>query len=186
MTKRLANSEPNELARRIYNRLRNERHFTLGKAREVYREAFGKGHDDVAINQEYEQLLQEHVGTGSDGPVPLPLPLAVALYLREGLGRKRGPVPKPDDIAALEFAKEKAAEYKNKGYTAEAAKEKAANFVTKLFYLGANGEPRFITKLSPEQVLERLSHPGRYGLLDDDIPRNRSAISSDAFRGFAP
>ena len=133
MKKGRLNSEPDELARRIYNRLRKERNFTLGKAREVYREAFGKSHDDVAINQEYEQLLNAHVSAGSDGSVPLPLPLALALYLREGMGRKRGPIAKSatDDIAALEFAKEMAAEYKQQGFAAGAANEKAAIEITK-------------------------------------------------------
>jgi hypothetical protein len=163
----------NDDARQIYERLHSEKRFTLAKARSDYKDIFGMSHDDQAIDEEYRHLFDDHLDS-DDGLVPLPLWLTLALYLREGMGRSRGPLakgPDADEVLALLMARGMAAEYRREqNCTAGAAYNKAARAITTMGYQVLCLENEILyeewcpyTTLSEEQIIERLQHPSRYG-----------------------
>jgi hypothetical protein len=170
-------------ARLIYQRLRDERNFTLAKARDEYKDQFGIGHDDPALDQEYEKLLYNHL-FWSNEPLQLPWHLALGLFLREGMGRKHGPLPKEfstHEITVLILTRRKAAEYRHQEYKAGTALEKAANEVVSWKYEVQKGKYRPSIGFSARQIIEILQHPGRCGLkaiFDADDNRDPAEMRS--------
>lgn len=89
-------SEHTKAARRIYTGLQLGK-MNLKRARAEYQETFNMPVNDSRIDAEFTRLLDcsfNIVGTHSSPNVVLPAHIALAYFLREGVGRKKGPQSK--------------------------------------------------------------------------------------------
>jgi hypothetical protein len=162
----------NDVVRNIYDDLYSKT-ITLVKARSRFEEHFRMSHKDPAIGKKLHELLEDHL-FDDDGTVPLPLPLAFAPHLREGSGRKTGPITgvHAGELSALLMAKSMAAEYQRElKCTKGDSYYKAAKAVTEMGVHINRLEDNVLiaewhrwTNLSIEQIVPRLERPSTYKL----------------------
>jgi len=162
----------NDIVRNIYDDL-HSKNITVDEARSQFKEYFGVSHDDLGIGTKLHELLEDHL-FDDDGVVPLPPWLALALDLREGIGRKRGPLtgPNANELSALLMARSMAAEYRRQlKCTKGQSYYKAASAITEMGHHVNCLEDNVLvpkwhgcTNLSVEEIVQHLQYPSRYNL----------------------